>query len=378
MKKANIILFGLLIFFLPLTVQAYTVKTGKTVHIQEGEKIEGNLYIGAEEIIIDGEIMGDLICGGDQITVNGKINGDIICGASQVLNLNGEIGGNARVAGDTINFKNKINKNVNAFGMTINLEDSSQVGGDVLMAGVYGNARGKIEGSFHGVASSITVAGLIGKDLRFNLDSYYGKKSAPLTIFKDAEIKGNLNYTSEEDGVIVEGAKINGQVEHHIPEKKPSKTFWQIAWERLYSIFSALIVGLVLISLWPKQSKEISAYLLETPGKKMAWGALLMFVTPFASLVLILTLIGLPLALIILILWLIAIYLSKIFVGIAAGKIIIKKIKPKAKPTLMLIMITGVVTTWIIYTIPVLGWVLGLLAVWWGLGGILIYCKENK
>lgn len=339
MKKTSILILFLAVLFLaPITAQAFAVKTGDSIYIDKTETIENNLYAVAVNITIDGTINGDLICAAQSITINGEIKGDLIC-AAQSINVNGAIGGSVRaVAANSIAINSKITRNVQAFGSNITLNKEAEVGWDMLIACAISDLRGKINRDLHGVGASVIIGGEIGGNVALNLSGQARPKSNnlkddPALILKEsAIINGDLNYTSGSIGSIDEKAVIKGQVNYSLP-KHPATVDKAVSniWSGIFSIFSSLIVGLVLISLWREEILKIMDKMLKNTGPAIGWGAVLMFLTPIVALLLFITLIGIPLSIIILALWFIALYLSKIIVGILVGRGILEKLLPKKK-----------------------------------------------
>jgi len=133
---------------------------------------------------------------------------------------------------------------------------------------------------------------------------------------------------------------------------------------------------LVLISFWRGRIKDLTDVMQVKAGASIGWGIAVMFLTPVILILLLLTIIGIPLALMLLGIWLIFICVSKILTGILAGRIILEKFWKQKKDNLILAMIIGIVALWIIFSIPFVGWILFLIATWWGLGGIFIYLKK--
>jgi hypothetical protein len=200
----------------------------------------------------------------------------------------------------------------------------------------------------------------------------------PLAIAESAVIGGNVYYTSGVKGAIAPGATIGGEVGHSFPKQKGKKDVRLLkAWGGLFSVFSALVVGLVLISLWRKPIIKLTDQMLKKIGTSIGWGAVIMFLTPIVAIILLITLIGLPLAMILIGLWLIALYISKILVGILVGRSILNKLWAKKKDSLIWAMIIGVLAVWLISSLPLIGWLLCLLAVWWGLGGLWMAFRKN-
>jgi cytoskeletal protein CcmA (bactofilin family) len=135
MTKTRLIAIFSLAFVLaiPATAKAFSVKTGDSIYIPQGEVIDGNLYAAGASITIDGDVQGDVICGAQTLNINGKVGGDVICGA-QSININSEIGGNVRVGAQSVNIKGSVARNVNVAGGVIVLDKDASVGWDMLVA----------------------------------------------------------------------------------------------------------------------------------------------------------------------------------------------------------------------------------------------------
>ena len=387
MKKTTLLISLCFVLFLilPLAAKAFAVKADNSVYVAQDEVIEGNLYAVGNIITVDGAVIGDVICAGQTININGKVEGDVIC-AGQTLNILGQVNGSVRTAGNSVNINGPVARNVMAFGASIILGKDASVGWDMLIAGASGDIRGKIGNDLYGGAANVVIAGEIVKDVRLKLDERVrsekkglsSKKTEPLTITKEAVIGGNVVYTAGNEGSIADEATISGEITHNLPKAKPGQrkiiTGW--AWGKIYSIFSALVIGLVLISLWREQIIKLTDKMLNRVGVSIGWGLVIMFLTPIIAILLIITLIGIPLAVILIGVWLIALFLSKIIVGILIGRSVLEKLGKKKKESLIWAMIIGIILSWILFSIPFIGWMLCLIALWWGLGGIWLYFRK--
>jgi len=388
MTKTRLLIIFFLSFVLamPVAAQAFSVKTGDSVYIAEGEVVEGSLYAVGSNITVDGTVRGDVICAGQTINIKGKVDGDVICGG-QAINIAGQVGGNVRVLGNSINLGGSTARNVNAFGASIVLDKSAEVGWSMLITGATAEIRGKIGSDLYGACAKTTIAGEIGKDVRIRLDDRMRakkegvnnqKRGELLTISEGAKIGGNVTYTGSNTAVISDKASVAGEVKHNLPKlvKEENFKFTGWVWGRLYSIFAALVVGLVLISLWRKQIMELTDNMLKKTGASIGWGAVVAIMAPIIAILLVITIIGIPLAMILTGVWLISLCIGKILVGIMVGRAFLDKFWQKKKDSLIWAMIIGIVICWIIFSLPILGWLLGLVAVWWGMGGIWLYFRK--
>ncbi|MDD4271304.1 MAG: polymer-forming cytoskeletal protein [Patescibacteria group bacterium] len=377
MKKTTLLVACLAVLLLPLAASAYSVKKGDSIYVPKEEVIEGNLYAVGSNLTIEGKVTGDVICAGQSVNINGDVAGDVIC-AGQSISINGKIGGNLRVVGNTVNFNGQVARNGITVGATVVTSASSTIGWDLLVLGNIFELRGNIGRDFYGSAGKVNVAGQIGKNLNLNFGSQ-NNYDKPLVIANTAKINGNVTYKSGKDAAVDAGAVIKGETIHNFPavvNKKSNAANLGWWWGKLISIFSALVIGLVIISFWREQIIKTTDLMLAKVGPALGWGVLALFLTPLIFIVLLITIIGLPLAFITLGLWLIAIYLSKILVGILIGRSLLNNYWAKQKDSLILAMVVGIIVAYLIFALPFIGWIVALLAMLWGLGGIMLSFKK--
>lgn len=377
MKKTIFIAFFLVALVIPLATHAYWVKSGPAVTISKDEVVDGNLYAAGASIIIDGKVKGDIFCAGQNIVINGSVDGDIFC-AGQSIIVNGNLGGSLRAAGNSINVNGQVARNLMAFGAAVYLDNKSAIGWDALVGAATVNAGGKIGRSLYGGGAVATISGSVGSDVNLKMDGNNKDNKANLIIAKSAQIAGNVNYTSKIDASIEQGAQIKGKVLRNEP-KIPVSNKQNAAiylWASIYSSFTALVVGLVLIALWKNEIIKLTDIMLAKIGPSIGWGVIALFLTPIIIVLLLITLIGIPLAFILAALWLVTIWVSKVLVGIAIGRRVLEQWAKNKKDSLILAMILGIVISWFIFSLPLLGWIASLVAIWWGLGGIYLFFRK--
>jgi len=372
-NKITKILLLLALILLPLgAAKAIGTKTGNSVYVAKDEIVSGNFYAAGNNITIDGTISGDLIAAAQTINVNGRVEGDIIV-AAQDININGEVGGNVRVAGTSISLNGTVARNVNVFGSNIIIGSNARIGWDVFAAGVTLEMRGNVDGGLSGSVGHGLVSGKIGKNI--NLKISENNLNEGLIISPEASVGGGIIYTAKNPAQISEKASIGGKIEQKIPETKSTNWFAVWALAKIYAIFSALVVGLVLVFLGRKITPKILEKIEEKPFKMLLPGLIIMLVLPPIALILAFTIIGIPMALIISAWWLVATYVAKIFTAILVGQLILKALFKKGSVPLIWSLILGVIVLWLLFAIPFIGWMLCLFAIWFGLGGIWTYAS---
>ncbi|MFA6307026.1 MAG: polymer-forming cytoskeletal protein [Patescibacteria group bacterium] len=379
MKKTTL-LAGLVLLFLPFTVSAYSIKTDDSVYVPKSETIEGNLYAAGANVTIEGKVTGDVFCAGQAINISGEVAGDVIC-AGQSISVSGNVGGSLRAVGNSINLSGKVSRNVMAFGASILSSASSSVGWDMMTFGAFGQIAGNVGRDLYGGLGQASLSGQIGKNVNLNFGQQNKKSDKPALILTGtAVIGGDVKYTSNQEATIENGAVVKGEVIHNFPKITAKKSgangigWW---WGKIISLFSALVLGLVLISFWREQIIKITDLMLKKVGPSLGWGVLALLLTPIAAIILLITIIGIPLSLILMALWLIAMYVSKILAGILIGRSFLSNYWLKQKDSLILAMIIGIIIAYLIFALPIIGSFVALLAVLWGLGGILLALKNK-
>lgn len=374
-QKIVRVLLVLFFILLPLSsLKAADTKTGNSVYVAKDEIISGNLYAAGETITIDGTVSGDLIAVAQTITVNGRVEGDIIAGGQDIV-VNGAVGGNVRIAGNSLTINGTVTRNVNTFGAKIVFGPDSRIGWDIYLAAANAEIRGTIDGSVSGQAGQVLVAGKIGKNLNLKLTN--DGSSQELIITSEAIINGDVSYTAKNAANISEKADIAGKVQQKTLETKETDSLILWLWKELFAVFSALAAGLVLIYIGKNITTKIINKMAETPTKMLLPGLIIMFILPPLALVLIFTLIGIPLALMVSAWWITMTYIAKIFTAILVGQFILKKMTKKENESLLWPLILGVIISWLLFATPVIGWIISLVAIWFGLGGIWFYTSDQ-
>ncbi|MEI7452293.1 MAG: polymer-forming cytoskeletal protein [Candidatus Falkowbacteria bacterium] len=371
-------LFALIALVLPFSAaRAFEVRSGDSVYIPKDQIISGNFYTAASNLTIDGQILGDVICAGQNVVINGKVDGDVIC-AAQSLNINGEVNGNVRVAGNNIDINGAVARNVNLMSATALISANAKVGRDILLAVDKSEFRGTVGGSIYGAANNLLVAGTVGDGINVKIGQYNGDKNTGLIIADGAKVAGNVTYSSEQEAKINKD-NVGGQIVRQAESQARPNLFLAYIMSQFYAIFSALLVGLIIVSLWRKTTIKITDRIKTDHWASIGWGFILFFVSPIICIILALTVIGIPLALILAGLWLLANFACKLLTAIFIGRLIFKKLKQKESEKLLLEMTVGVFVCWMIFSIPILGWIASLWAICMGCGASwLVFRKIEK
>jgi len=379
-KKFSVVfLTGLFLIALPIMVSAADEEIAQSVYVGSDEIIEGNFIRVGNVIDINGPVNGDVIVAGSSITINAPVAGDVIA-AGNTIRIRGSVGGSVRVVGSSVEISSEVTKNVWAVAATVNLSPEAKVGWDVYAAAGNIEIKGPVAGNVWATGAGIVIGNQVGKNVLASLD-----EEGQLILYPEAKIDGSLTYKakSETQLVMKEGAQVIGGI-----EKKALPLPTEADWKKvlggvsiffgIISLFSLLVIGLVLVTLLPKIALEIKDEMVKRPMPAIGWGFIYLVATPVVILLLMLTVIGLPLGLILIPVYFIALYLSEVLVGFVIGLILFDKLNKKEKKykgSLIWPLVIGLLIFVVITSLPLIGWLIKLVLILWALGAAITVKK---
>lgn len=276
-RLGMIIGVGLLLLMLVVgSAAAATLASTESYRLPAGQTIEDNLYVTAEEIVIDGNIDGDLIAFGGYIEVNGKISGDILAMGGGIV-VNGPVAGDVRIAGGGLTLNGAIGgdlvsagggaafQGMPAFPIDINgrqiqqgtvLAQAASVGKDALMVGGTGVLRGTIAGSLWASMGTIQLDGAVGGDAHVS--------GGRITVNESAQIGGTLYYSADNAAAPVIPSGVAASVERVVSERPaaaPAPTLterfltWTISVTR--ALIGLLLLGWLFVKRLPRFTQRV-------------------------------------------------------------------------------------------------------------------------
>lgn len=414
---------------------AFDGRGGDKITIKKDEVIKDDLYVTANEFVLDGKIEGDLIVFGETITINGTVEGDLIA-AGQVVIINGTVTDDARIAGAALQLGENavIGSDLLAGSASLETKKGSVVKGEIVFGSAQALLDGDATGDVLGGTGGLELNGSFGGNVEAYVDMTEDTKSSPpmstymnnipisipniqpgLTIGDGAKIKGNLKYTSTYD-LPIPGDVVDGKVTRTAPEINPQAQYipptpaekvgkWAL--DMLRTMITLVLFGLLLGWLFPTFTKTLSEKINSQPWGSLGWGAIAWAAFFFGLLAIVLVMIfgGMLFGLLTLggisgsIIWLgiLALfgltilfvlatsYLTKIVVGDMMGKWILNRVNPALAEHKIWPMVTGVVILILIielFSFPLLpigflGWLINFSVILCGLGALWIWGRET-
>jgi cytoskeletal protein CcmA (bactofilin family) len=333
-----------------------------------GAVINGDYFAFGPVSEISGTVNGDVYAFAGQVLIDGQVNGDVI-GAGGRVRISGAVAQDVRVAGGHIAITGDIGRNLTVAGGNVELASSAAVRGGLVAAGGNIDLSAPLGGNSKVAAGTLIVSNRIAGDM----DAAVGT----LRITSKAEIQGNVNYWSDREASMSEGARIGGKISRNAPPQKPELWPALIAgWIFLLAVsfVSTLILGLLSIRFLPGFHSATVAALKERPWMSLGIGFVSVIVIPVICLLLFATLLAIPLALILTAAFFILLYWARIFAISRIGEAILGRFR--AAPGKSAAFLIGLIVYYLLAIIPVIGWLVVVLVVLFGLGAELTARKR--
>jgi hypothetical protein len=132
------------------------------------------------------------------------------------------------------------------------------------------------------------------------------------------------------------------------------------------------VTGLALILVFPGFTHRSAHSFTAKMGWSLLYGLLILIVMPILSILLMVTIVGLPLGLIMLLAYFSLLYIAKVIAGLSIGSALIGR-KEKGAGSQILSLFLGLLILELVALIPIVGGLLGFVMLVVGLGAIYFW-----
>lgn len=327
-------------------------KGGESYVLPAGQILTGDLYVAGSIINILGTLNGDLIAAGSTVQILGEVNGDVNAVGSTVTIL-GNVSDDVRVGAGTLDIMGRVGDSVLAGTGYLTVHKGAYIGGD-LVAG----------------AGNISISGPIQGNATLSADL--------LVITESGSINGFLNYTSDNEAIIMNASSVSGQITHI---KQESKGAFDLEWI-LFGVFGyvmtiggAILTGLLMLIFFRKLVEDHYKVVSKNYLSNGLWGFAFLILIPVFALILCITIIGVTLGMLTLGVYSISLYITYVLACFFFGRKLFEVLKIK-KDSRMLELILGVITLELIGLIPFIGWFIKFLIHLVAFGAGMLMLKE--
>ena len=352
---------------IPVVVFAAELRMGESPSFSSSETIQKDLYLAGGNVTSSGKVNGDLAVGGGNILVNGAVSQDLFAGGGSIT-IVADIGDDLRVGGGNIIVSGKIGNDLVVGGGQTSISGAG-VGGDVLWAGGMLRMDAPVGGNMQLAGGEVVINSRVRGNVEF--------KGQKLTLGKNAVIDGNLTYSAQKEATVEAGAVVKGQTNYE-PLKAPRPpvsgkgiiAFLSLVF--LGKFLALLVFALALGLFFRRYAAVLVGNSVAQPLLEMGRGLVILIVLPVMSIMLLVTLIGVPLGILGLIafasLLLIASPLAAIIVGSVVHKWMFKSAEYQiAWQTILL----GVAVYTLLGIIPIIGGIAKFVLILLALGSMM-------
>lgn len=306
--------------------------------------VEDNYFAAGNQLIIESRIDGDAFLFGNSVRFTGETTNNLFSGA-QSIDISGKIG-----------------RDLFTGSSSVIIDKDAVINGNVYIGSGSAKIKGTILGDVYIGSGNLTISGTVNGNIIGQSDNF--------TLSESANVLGKITYSSKKDINIVTGAKYKDIEKKNLPT---NDNYTQNNWfSLLMSLLGLLLVGVLIITFFPKKTLDIVENISTKFLPSLGWGFFMLIATPVLIIISFSIMIGFPLAIILIGLYWLSIYLSNIYVGIYLGKLLTKNNK-----SLLWALTLGVILLFIVVRIPWIGSLLMFIVTLLGLGGIYLTIKDN-
>lgn len=319
------------------------VRSGQNISVAEDQVIEGDFYSAADIVNISGEVTEDMVSAGGEITINGAVGDDALLIAGRV-DVHGKIGDDLRVIAGEVTIAEPIAGDLFVLGAKVNILSTASISGDLIIYGGQAEIKGLVEGDIVGSVDDLRIDAPVNGDVDVSVSQ--------LTLGDRTNIAGNVRYVSHAQVTQSLNATVAGELVRNDPVLPgATSSFRDILIPVLILLFSALVWFLVS----RKTLNIVVDKALRKSVRPFLIGLAIILLTPFASVMLMVSTIGALVGIGLMLAYMLVLVLAIISFSVVIGKLLVSLFsKPKESVSLFTI-ITGVIGTIILVLLPIVG-----------------------
>lgn len=364
-------------FFVSTAIAAEfrVAKKGGNTAVDQDETVK-NLYTAGNIVSINGDIEKSLYVVGNVISVNSDVEGTIHAGGGTIV-IRGNVGDSIHAGGGSILIEGIVEEDVFIGGGNITISKTASIKGDLIIGGGTVDIQGPVAGNLYLGAGQAIINSKIGGQVKAKVDEF--------KLGSEAEIVGDLNYTSSEEAEMAEGAVVLGKIDFKVREFKkidiarsPKTLFGILTLAFLLKLLISIAAGLVLVYLFRDVTKQVVKESLTSFWGSLGRGFSALILIPVLCLILLITVIGIWIAGILASIYGLMMLLASALASVAFGSWLIKVIKKQSKYSIgWPAVVWGVISLKIIILIPYIGWLVGLVFMLISLGALYRLFFQN-
>jgi cytoskeletal protein CcmA (bactofilin family) len=314
-------------------------------------------YVTAVSTIIEGTIDGDLTVFAGGVTIRGEITGNlnVVSSGSVVIEDSGAIRGSLNGTAFKVSIDGTVDNDVFITAGTVIVGQSGVIGRDLMTFGVSTRIDGVVGRDIRGRTAWMAIDGSVGGDVDV--------ATQKLDVGSTAAVGGDIVYRSAVDASIADGASIDGNVTR-LPAQSNFVYGIILMLANVIGFLGFVVAGLVALWLFRSTASHATGAMLRRPIRSLLVGLVTVVAVPVVVVLLAATLVGIPLAVILVLLAGVGFIIGPVPAVTALGNRVLFR-----RGGLFAAFLVGAVLWRLgIWLVPVVGGVLYLIGLVWGVG----------
>jgi hypothetical protein len=335
-----------------------------TVEIAAGERVDDDVFMSGDTVIVAGVVDGDVFAAGENVELTGEVNGNVYSAAERVT-ISGKVEGSVHAVGGTVTVNSKVDGSLFLAGGEVVLGKDAELSRDVYLVGESLRIEGALRRGLYAAAERADVVGSVARSIR----GYAGHFSLAST----GSVGGDLALTvPSEDRVRVEpGATVGGATRVEVDPEHEKRDFLHLGFYLavLAKALALLVLGLGAVALFPRLRPSPPASSVEAL-RNLAIGLGVLVSVPVATVLIGVTVIGIPIAVVLGMIYVVLFYASTLVVAYFAGFLAPARLHPVLRTALCLVVIS------LLVELPWVGDGLNFLIRVFGMGCIAVHLHQ--
>lgn len=326
-------------------------------------RFAGDFYGAGVEVRVDSDGIEDLYAAGETVTVDANIR-ESAHAAGRQIRVNRGVGGDLYAAGYAVDIGGAVSGDFTAAGYRVELGNDGSVGEDALLAGRFVLIHGPIAGDANLAGETVEIAAPISGSVEI--------RASEIRFSDDARIGGTLAYWSPNEIEVPASVIPPERVTSHLVEEMSSPRD-AIVGVIVGSFLFFLVIGGIFALIFPRILMRAQAKFSERPWACLLLGFASTSALIGATILFAVSIIGIPLVPILLLVLPIALLAGYLTSAYLLGHRVLRLFRVEADAGRLATLgavLAGIIILLIVGLIPMLGWVIVVLATVLGIGAL--------
>jgi cytoskeletal protein CcmA (bactofilin family) len=343
----------LLSLCIPVVVAAAEIRGINRYVLPPEQVVEGNDYVAAHDITIQGLVKGDVVGVGGTIVSTGIVENDTFFLGGSVYSSS-TVKGDLRIIGGNVRVNGIVEGDLVAAGGTVEIMPQAQIKGDIILIGGEVKATSEVHQKLKIVAAQAILNGIMLGTADITAHTF--------VVGSGATLSGTTTYFSNKEAHIEDGARIIGTLSFNqtqwIGDQSSLKTmlvnfvnFWM-----LLQFINTLLLAFILLFVFKPFSQEIVEAGTKRFGKNLLTGIGALLAVPILAVIFVASLFALPMGILLILGFAIVYIVSSAYAGMIAGLFIKRHLFQKYDDEVnFLVAVIGISALAFLHFLPYVG-----------------------